>query len=136
MQPAQGAIDNGDGAGIRDRIVEAAGHLFRVEGYAATSLNDIGALVGLTAPALSYYFGSKSNLLFESLRGPLQQQIAVCREATQDKEPAEQLSAYVEAIVTFLLGLPFVQEVHGGAFVSIGVLAKALPAAQRTEVLG
>jgi AcrR family transcriptional regulator len=132
VQPATEA----DAAGVRDRIIEAAGHLFRVQGYAATSLGDIGALVDLTAPALSYYFGSKSNLLFESLRGPLQEQIAVCRAATSNKAPPEQLSGFVEALVTFLLRLPFVQEVHGGAFVSIGVLAKSLPPAQRAEVLG
>jgi AcrR family transcriptional regulator len=124
-----------DAAGVRDRIIDAAAHLFRVQGYDATSLGDIGALVGLTAPALSYYFGSKSNLLLESMRGPLQQQIAVCRAATADKPPPEQLTSFVEALVTFLLGLPYVQEVHGGAFVSIGVLAKSLPPAQRTEVL-
>jgi AcrR family transcriptional regulator len=135
MQPVQGEDDSGEGAGIRDRIIEAAGHLFRVQGYAATSLNDIGGLVGLTAPALSYYFGSKSNLLFESLRGPLQDQIATCRAATTGKTPPEQLTGFVEALVNFLLALPFVQEVHGGAFVSIGVLAKSLPADQRTEVL-
>jgi AcrR family transcriptional regulator len=129
-------VTEADAASIRDRIIEAASHLFRVQGYAATSLGDIGALVGLTAPALSYYFGSKSNLLFESLRGPLQEQISVCRAATAGKEPAEQLTGMVEALVTFLLGLSYVQEVHGGAFVSIGVLAKSLPPTQRAEVLG
>lgn len=128
-------VDAGDGAGIRDRIIEAAGHLFRVNGYEATSLNDIGAMVGLTAPALSYYFGSKANLLLESIEGPLQQQIRVCRAAVVGKRPTAQLTAFVEALVTFLLELPYVTEVHGDAFVSIGVLAKALPEDQRAHVL-
>jgi AcrR family transcriptional regulator len=133
VQPASATANEAD---IRDRIVEAASHLFRVQGYAATSLGGIASLVGLTGPALSYYFGSKSNLLFESLRGPLKEQIAVCRAAGAGKRPEDQLAGYVEALVSFLLGLPFVQEVHGGAFVSIGVLAKSLPPAQRSEVLG
>jgi AcrR family transcriptional regulator len=133
VQPASATANDAD---IRQRIVEAASHLFRVQGYDATSLGGIASLVDLTGPALSYYFGSKSNLLFEALRGPLKEQIATCRAASNGKAPEEQLTAYVEALVSFLLGLPFVQEVHGGAFVSIGVLAKALPAAQRAEVLG
>jgi AcrR family transcriptional regulator len=129
-------IPDTDAAGIRERIIDAASHLFRVQGYAATSLSDIAAVVGLTAPALSYYFGSKANLLYESLTAPLQDQIAVCRAATTGKEPPEQLTDFVAALVSFLLGLPFVQEVHGDAFVSIGVLAKSLPDAQRKQVLG
>src|SRR4051794_13849290 len=121
---AAAASAAGDVAGVREHIVDAAGHLFRTKGYAATSLTDIGRMVGLTAPALSYYFGSKANLLLESLRGPLQQQIAACRAAIADKEPAEQLPAFVATLVSFLLALPYVEEVHGSAYVSIGVLAK------------
>src|SRR4051812_27771694 len=129
------AETSGDGAGVRERIIEAASRLFRVHGYEATSLSDIGATVGLTAPALSYYFGSKANLLLESIQGPLQQQIRICRAAIAGKAPTAQLTAFVEALVTFLLELPYVAEVHGDSFVSIGVLAKALPDDQRAQVL-
>ena len=37
---------------------------------------------------------------------PLKEQIATCRAASNGKAPEEQLTGYVEALVSFLLGLP------------------------------
>ena len=123
------------GTDVKSRIFDAASLLFRVRGYEATSLGDIGERVGLTGPALYYYFGSKANLLFEVLRQPLLEQIAVCRAASSGQPPVDALAGYVAALVTFLLGLPYIEEMHGEAYVSIGALAKSLAEEQRDEIL-
>ena len=49
----------------KDEIVDLAAQLFAERGYASTSLDDLGALVGLGKGALYHYIGSKEALLVE-----------------------------------------------------------------------
>lgn len=49
----------------REALKEAARRLFRERGFRKTSLRDIGEAAGLTASAVSYYFGSKKGLYRE-----------------------------------------------------------------------
>lgn len=51
------------GARRRDAIIAAASDLFRDRGFHATSLDDIGAVAGISGPAIYRYFGSKHDLL-------------------------------------------------------------------------
>ena len=51
------------GARRRAEIVAAAADLFRERGFRATSLDDIGAAVGVSGPAIYRYFTSKHELL-------------------------------------------------------------------------
>jgi AcrR family transcriptional regulator len=51
------------GARRRDAIVAAAAQLFRERGFRATSLDDIGAVAGVSGPAIYRYFKSKHDLL-------------------------------------------------------------------------
>jgi len=51
------------GARRRDAIVAAASDLFRERGFRATSLDDIGAVAGVSGPAIYRYFESKHDLL-------------------------------------------------------------------------
>ena len=46
-------------------ILDAAILLFATRGYEATTMQDVAAKVGMTAPALYYYFDSKQRLLFD-----------------------------------------------------------------------
>jgi TetR/AcrR family transcriptional regulator, cholesterol catabolism regulator len=49
-------------ASRRDQILDAAAHLFQ-HGYQATSLDDVAAELGITRPALYYYFKAKEDIL-------------------------------------------------------------------------
>ena len=49
----------------RVEILEAAGRLFAEQGYAGTSTAEIAEAVGLTQPAIFYYFTSKEDMLRE-----------------------------------------------------------------------
>jgi AcrR family transcriptional regulator len=51
----------------REMIFAAAAELFRKQGYRGTRIEDIGAAVGLTGPAVYRHFASKEALLLELL---------------------------------------------------------------------
>ena len=53
----------------RRHIVEAAAHLFAERGFGGVSINDIGAALGTSGPALYKHFASKDALLAEMLIG-------------------------------------------------------------------
>jgi AcrR family transcriptional regulator len=52
----------------REQIIAAAAELFRRKGYRGTSIEDIGAAIGTTGPALYRHFPSKEALLVELVR--------------------------------------------------------------------
>jgi AcrR family transcriptional regulator len=60
----------------RDEILEAAGRLFAEQGYAGTSTAEIAEAVGLTQPAIFYYFTSKEELLRELMTEGIKEPIA------------------------------------------------------------
>ena len=49
----------------REMIVAAAARLFHARGYRGTSIEDIGAAVGMTGPAIYRHFASKEAILAE-----------------------------------------------------------------------
>jgi AcrR family transcriptional regulator len=49
----------------RERIIEAAEHLFAVDGYDAVSFRDLTAAAGVSLSAIHYHFGSKEAVLSE-----------------------------------------------------------------------
>ncbi|MGY9074947.1 MAG: TetR/AcrR family transcriptional regulator [Acidimicrobiales bacterium] len=50
-------------AGTRERVLDAALLRFATKGYAATSLDDVAADVGVTKQAIIYHFSTKESLL-------------------------------------------------------------------------
>ncbi len=54
-------------ARTKTRILDAAATMFRRQGYAATTLNDIGRLAGLRAASIYYHFASKEEILAQVL---------------------------------------------------------------------
>src|SRR6476620_11471243 len=55
-------------ARVRAEIVEQAGRLFRLRGYAGTSIDDIMLAAGLTRGAFYAHFESKEDLFAEVIR--------------------------------------------------------------------
>ncbi|MEU6539116.1 TetR/AcrR family transcriptional regulator [Streptomyces sp. NPDC047000] len=87
----------------RQKIIDIAASLFAQQGYAATSINDLGRAVGLAKGALYYYIGSKENLLVEiqsRVMGPL---LARARQiADLDEEPLLRLRLLSESLLTII----------------------------------
>lgn len=62
------AIKNSLESESRQQILDAALGLFAQKGYAATTIREIVDAVGITAPSLYYYFGSKEGLYMELMQ--------------------------------------------------------------------
>jgi len=64
----------------REAILDAAEHLFAERGFDATSLQDVGALAGVSRATPGYFFGSKAELY----RAVLERCFAQVREAVRE----------------------------------------------------
>lgn len=85
------------GGANRQRIVDAALHLFMERGYAETSIGDVAEQAGLLKGNLSYYFKTKADLLesvsdarMHELFGRLQNRLPA------DATPLQALQAFVQ----------------------------------------
>ncbi|MFG2463071.1 TetR/AcrR family transcriptional regulator [Streptomyces sp. NPDC048523] len=87
----------------RQKIIDVAAELFARQGYAATSVNDLGRAVGLAKGALYYYIGSKEKLLVEiqsRVMGPLLSRTRQIAEL--DTEPLLRLRLLSESLLTVI----------------------------------
>ena len=117
-------------ASRREEILDVAARLFQ-HGYQATSLDDVAAEIGITRPALYYYFGSKEDILgaiYERAVGALIDRAALI--LAEKQPPDVLLTRLVQAHVrTMLRERPivrvFFQEKHSlGEQASRSVKAK------------
>ncbi|SEF56037.1 DNA-binding transcriptional regulator, AcrR family [Nonomuraea solani] len=79
----------------RTRILAAARELFAERGYAATSLADIAAVVGLTKTAVAYHFHPKDRLAAELLSPSAGDMLALLGTTYATRQE------FVEALVGF-----------------------------------
>lgn len=91
----------------REQIFQIGAELFARQGYERTSLQEVADRLGLTKPALYYYFNSKQELLFaiisfvmEKVYGDLEAIVA------SDRTPEGKLEALIEAYVDFFTAHP------------------------------
>ncbi|MCT9084771.1 TetR/AcrR family transcriptional regulator [Streptomyces fulvoviolaceus] len=88
----------------RQKIIDTAAELFARQGYAATSVNDLGRAVGLAKGALYYYIGSKENLLIEIQSRVMDPLLARARQiAALDAAPLLRLRLLSESLLTIIL---------------------------------
>lgn len=96
-----------------EQIVQAAAHLFAARGYGATGIDDIGAQVGVSGPAIYWHFSGKQALLATMLTDVSERLLTGGREcvaATADAAGA--LAALVTMQVEFALDEPDLIVVH------------------------
>lgn len=88
----------------RQKIIDTAASLFARQGYAATSINDLGRAVGLAKGALYYYIGSKENLLIEIQSRVMDPLLARARQiAALDAAPLLRMRLLSESLLTIIL---------------------------------
>ncbi len=88
------------------RIREAALRLFARHGYAAVSMRQIAAEVGVQAGALYLYTPDKETLLFDLLRSHMDDLIAAWDEADPGGLPTARVEAFVRFHIRFNLERP------------------------------
>jgi AcrR family transcriptional regulator len=91
----------------RERYLAAAGHLFAERGYRAVSIEDLGAEVGVSGPALYNHFASKEAMLIELLVG-VSERLLLGLEKTLDEGASDEqtLQNLVAFHVDFALAEP------------------------------
>ena len=84
--PSFGCLDDSP----RGRVLRAAAHLFRVNGYEGTTVREIASLVGIQSGSLFHHFKSKEEILFTVMKEVIEYtsakqndaigQVSSCRE--------------------------------------------------------
>jgi AcrR family transcriptional regulator len=92
----------------REQILRAAAQLFAERGSRAVGVDDVGAAVGVTGPAIYRHFASKDAMLAEMLLRISERLLAggTERVAAAGADPAVQLRALLEFQVDFALDNP------------------------------
>lgn len=90
----------------RDQILAAAAELFARHGFHGVGIDEIGAAVGVSGPALYRHFRSKDAMLGEMLTSISEKLLAGGEERRDASEPAEVLGALVGFQVDFALEHP------------------------------
>lgn len=97
----------------RDALVRAASALFAQRGYASVSLEEIGAAVGVSGPAVYRHFAGKQALLGAVLVGVSEGLVQDGRRVCADvADPQERMAALVRFHVGFALREPDVIRVQ------------------------
>ncbi|MDE2445792.1 MAG: TetR family transcriptional regulator C-terminal domain-containing protein [Alphaproteobacteria bacterium] len=78
-------------------ILEAALAVFSAYGYRGTTVDQIAAKAGLSKPNLLYYFRRKEDIYVAVLEHTLTEWLAPLRLLDREKDPIEELSAYISA---------------------------------------
>ncbi|MCZ2804587.1 TetR/AcrR family transcriptional regulator [Modestobacter sp. VKM Ac-2983] len=92
----------------REQILRAAAQLFAERGSRSVGVDDVGAAVGVTGPAIYRHFASKDAMLAEMLLRISERLLAGGTEriAAAGDSPVDQLRALVEFQVDFALDNP------------------------------
>ena len=92
----------------REQILRAAAQLFAERGSRAVGVDDVGAAVGVTGPAIYRHFASKDAMLAEMLLRISERLADGGRErvAAAGADPAAQLRALIDFQVAFALDNP------------------------------
>jgi AcrR family transcriptional regulator len=85
------------------QILTAARHLFAERGYAAVTMDDVAAAVGVTKPLLYTYFGNKERLYLDCMRPAAEALIATVGDAVAAAaDPADALARGTRAWFAFI----------------------------------
>lgn len=104
----------------RQALLDAAAGLFAAQGFASVSLDDLGAAVGVSGPAIYRHFAGKQAVLGALLVGVSEELLAGGLHAAGEKDDAEAaLRALVAFHVNFALSKPDVIRVQDRDFTSL-----------------
>jgi len=90
----------------REQILAAAAELFARHGFHGVGIDDIGAAVGVSGPALYRHFRSKDAMLGEMLTSISEDLLSGGEERRAANEPADVLGALIHFQVDFALDNP------------------------------
>lgn len=87
----------------RERVMEAALRMFLQRGYPGTSMKALAQELGISAPALYWYFASKEDLYISVIDTAMQDFVTHVRRSITETDPVLKLGQMVRAHVTWQL---------------------------------
>lgn len=87
----------------RERLMEAALRMFLQRGYPGTSMKALAQELGISAPALYWYFPSKEDLYVSVIDTAMQDFLVHVRQSITETDPVLKLGQMVRAHVTWQL---------------------------------
>ena len=87
-------------------VRQAAQHLFARHGYAAVSMRQIAAEVGVQAGALYLYTPDKQTLLFDLMKTHLEELLVAWAQAAKPGPPVDRLAAFSRFHIRYHLDRP------------------------------
>ena len=92
--PHMGGLDDSP----RGRVLRAAAHLFRTQGYERTTVRDLAKIVGIQSGSLFHHFKTKEDILRAVMEEAILYNFARMEDAVaQGKTPREQLLGLIRA---------------------------------------
>jgi AcrR family transcriptional regulator len=124
-------------AATRERILKAAVRIFSEQGIEKAKLADVAETLGITAPALYYYFPSKEELVFACCADTLDEMIGLIREAAAaaGRDPIDRMKAIITAQMMFELSVAAVTPLLNGVLFGPQYLVNLLQEPQRERIV-
>lgn len=99
--PVMGGLDDSP----RGRVLRAAAHLFRTQGYARTTVRDLARVVGIQSGSLFHHFKSKEDILLAVMEEGIRYNLERMREAVEaGGGPRQQLRNLIRAELESIMG--------------------------------
>ena len=117
----------------RRRIIRAAADIYRERGYEGAGMTDIARRLGMTAPALYWYFRSKEEILVAFLEHTVADLIQFVRSLVHSSEPRQRLWEFMYAYVLWQLQQQQLSAAYERIY-ALGHLRNSLPEKQRQRI--
>lgn len=132
---ASGRERNGTGRddAARQRIIRAAAEIYRECGYERAGMADIARRLGMTAPALYWYFRSKEDILVAFLEHTVTDLIRFVRSFPRSTDPRQRLWEFMYAYALWQLQQQELSAAYERIY-ALGHLRNSLPKKQRQRI--
>ena len=118
---------------VRRRIIRAAAEIYREHGYERAGMTDIARRLGMTAPALYWYFRSKEDILVAFLEHTIADLIQFVRSLVHSSEPKRRLWEFMHAYALWQLQQQELSAAYERIY-ALGHLRNSLPERQRQRI--
>lgn len=118
---------------VRRRIIRAAAEIYRECGYERAGMIDIARRLGMTAPALYWYFRSKEEILVAFLEHTVADLIQFVRSLVHSTQPKQRLWEFMYAYVLWQLQQQELSAAYERIY-ALGHLRNSLPEKQRRRI--
>ena len=92
------------GKATKDKVVKAARHLFKYQGYKNTTIEDISEASGVKRGNLYFHFKSKEELAFAVIDEALKREFPFLdRIMTQESDPLSKVGLMIDGMADYII---------------------------------